>query len=189
MFGIKKLLKNLVSTDAPAPVGDSQKKLHTVKFDETRLTPKLKEQLKNYIATLELIEKKSEASVYSAALEALRRGRDANHLFTALMQIEGMQKGNASRITMLLLNRGTALMTLERYLSLGLTQATWVYAKAPCMHDFNNPSQADLKRDADHRKLDGKTFDIRTGVKVNGVYIWPSFEDGCKCTSKVVLPF
>lgn len=189
MFGIKKLFTHLTRTASQPSVEHSQNKLPTVKFDARKLTPTVKAQLKKDIATFELIGKKNVSNIYSVALEALRRGRDAHHLYTGLMGIEGMQKGSAHRITLFLLNRASALMTTESSLSLGITQATWVYSNAPCMYDFTKASEADLKRDAEHRALDGKVFDIRTGVKVGEARIWPGFEEGCKCMSKSVLPF
>ena len=189
MFGIKKLLAHLTRTEGQPSANDSQSKLPTVKFDETKLSPTVKAQLKKDITTSELIGKKNAPYIYSIALEALRSGRDAHHLYTGLMRIEGMQKGSAHRITRFLLNRASALMNIESSLSLGLTEAIWVYSKAPCMYDCKRPSEADLQQDADHRALDGKKFDIRTGVKVGETYIWPGSKEGCRCSSRSVLPF
>lgn len=189
MFGIKKLFAHLTHTASQPSVEHSQNKIPTVKFDAKRLTPTVKAQLKKDIATFELIGKKNASNIYSVALEALRRGMDAYHLCNSLMEIEGMQQGSAQRITSFLLNRASALMTTETRLSLGITQATWVYSGAACMYDFARASEADLKRDAGHRALDGKVFDVRSGVKVGEAHIWPGFEEGCKCVSKSILPF
>lgn len=189
MFGIKKLFAQLTHYGRQESVDDSPSQIPTVKFDTSRLTSTVKAQLKKDIASFDEIGITNAANIYSIALEALRRGQDAHHLFSGLMAIDGMQKGAALRITRCLLSRGAALMTTERRIALGLTQATWAYAKAPCMPDAKNPSAADLKRDADHKALDGKPFDVRTGMKVGDTYTWPGFEEGCKCISKSVLPF
>lgn len=188
MFGLKKLFTKLVSTDEQASAEDLPNQMPTVNVDKSRLTPAVKAQLKKDIASFAEIGKKNEAKVLATALEALNRGRDMAHLSSGLMTIDGMPKNCAHRITRLLVNRADVIMTVERRLTLGMSEAKWVYAKAPCMYDPTNPSKADIKRDAAHSALDGKTFDVAKGMVVDGVATWPGFDEGCKCVSRTILP-
>ena len=189
MFGIKKLLTRLVGTDEQASTEDQPSMMPTVNFDKSRLSPAVTAQLKKDIASFSEIGKKNEAKALACALDALGKGRNMHHLFTGLMAIDGMPKSSAHRITHLLVNRADAIMTVERRLSLGLTEAKWIYANAPCMHDPTNPSQSDIKRDAAHSALNGKTFDVAKGMVVDGVATWPGFDEGCRCVSRTVLPY
>ena len=189
MFEVKKLFGYLKRPIENASTDDFHPQMPTVKFDKSKLTPAVKAQLKKDISSFSEIGKKHQSKILSISIEAVSRGRDMHHLCKGLMEIDGMPSRNAHRITRLLINRSSALMEKEQRLSLGLTEATWLYAGAPCMSDSSNPNEADIKRDAAHSALNGKAFDIRKGVLIDGTPTWPGFDEGCKCSSRAILPF
>jgi hypothetical protein len=116
-------------------------------------------------------------------------GFDAHLLYTELSKIEGMPKERAADITRSLHNKAKAQIDRERKTSLGITHAKWLYANAPCMKDPRHPTDADIRRDAAHKAANGKIYDPSKGLLVDGKWTWPGVEDGCKCVSRIVLPF
>lgn len=156
-----------------------------VKFDASRLTETVKADLSQTIRNLEEIDGRHFDQVYDAALRSISDGRDLRVLFNALMQMNfnGMTKGKAEEIARFLNNRASALMDKERQASIAIEQAVWMHSGAPCEVDIKKPTG----QDAAHRAANGKTFDIRNGLLLNGKRTWPGFDRGCKCGSKAVV--
>jgi hypothetical protein len=128
---------------------------------------------------------KFDPSTVSKGVKAeLRR----NIEFLALMKIEGMSKRRAAEIALSLNNKATAIINRERQASLGITHAKWMYANAPCLRDPNHASAAEVQRDAAHCAANGKKYEIGKGLFVDGKWTWPGVEEGCKCSSRLVLP-
>lgn len=65
-------------------------------------------------------------------------------------------------------------LDIKRKLELGITKAKWVYSKA--------------RSDCGHEILDGKIYNIKTGMRFQGRYIRPGSEPQCICFSKPVIP-
>lgn len=160
----------------------------TVKFDALTLSKSVKADLRRNIEQLDDLRKKRVPQIYEVALGSVSAGRDLNVLFLALMKIEGMSKERAAEIARSLNNKATAIVNRERHTSLGITHAKWTYANAPCMRDPNHPSAAEVQRDAAHCAANGKKYEIRTGLFVDGKWTWPGVEEGCKCASRSILP-
>jgi len=78
---------------------------------------------------------------------------------------------------------------LARLRKLGITHAIWIYANAPCMKDPSHPTAADVQQDAAHCSANGKRYEISKGLFVDGKWIWPGLEVGCKCVARSVLPY
>ena len=160
----------------------------TVKFDPSTVSESVEADLRRNIGLLDDIEKKHGQQIYEAALRSISAGRDLHLLFTALMTIEGMTKGRAAEIARSLNNKATAIINRERQASLEITHAIWMYPNAPCMRDPRHPVAADVQQDSAHRSANGKRYEIRKGLFVNGKWTWPGVEEGCKCTSRSILP-
>jgi hypothetical protein len=161
----------------------------TVNFDPSTVSESVKEDLRRNVELLEDLRKKHVPQIYEAALGSVSAGRDLNVLFLALMKIEGMSKGRAAEIARSLNNKATAIINRERQTSLGITHAKWMYANAPCMRDPKHPSAAEVQRDTAHCAANGKKYEIGKGLFVDGKWTWPGVEEGCKCSSRSILPW
>ena len=158
----------------------------TVKFDTSRVTETVKADLRKNVLLLEGIDRNHFEQVYDAALRSISAGRDLSLLCNLLMQmnIDGMTKQRAGEIARLLNNKATALMGKERCVSLGIKQAHWRYSGAPCEINPTKPTG----QDAAHRSANGKSFEVSTGMFLNGKWTWPGVEPGCRCISTSVIP-
>ena len=177
-----------VKKDYSPSVRFAMEAMPTVKFDPSRVTKRVKADLRRNIESLADLQKKQIPQIYEAALHSVLAGRDMYSLCMALMRIEGMTKGRATEISRSLHNKATAIINREQQASLGITHAKWLYANAPCMRDPNHPSAAEVQRDAAHCAANGKRYEISKGLFVDGKWTWPGVEEGCKCASRAVLP-
>ena len=162
--------------------------LPTVKFDASTVNESVKADLRRSINSLPDLQKKHTQQIYEAVLRSILAGRDLHLAFTAIMAIDGMSEERAAEISRSLNDRATALIGRERQASLGITQAKWMYSNAPCMRDPNHPTAADVQRDSAHRSANGKHYEIGKGLFVDGKWTWPGVEEGCKCSSRAILP-
>ena len=177
-----------VKKDYSPSVRFAMEAMPTVKFDPSRVTKRVKADLRRNIESLADLQKKQIPQIYEAALHSVLAGRDMYSLCMALMRIEGMTKGRATEISRSLHNKATAIINREQQASLGITHAKWLYANAPCMRDPNHPSAAEVQRDAAHCAANGKRYEISKGLFVDGKWTWPGVEEGCKCASRAILP-
>jgi hypothetical protein len=161
----------------------------TVKFDSSTVSETVKADLLRNIQLLDGLERKHVPQIYEAALRSVSAGRDLHVLCTALMKIEGMTQGRAAEIALAFNNKATALINRDRRASLGITHAIWMYPNAPCMKNPKRPTAADVQQDTAHRSANGKRYEISKGLFVDGKWTRPGAEEGCKCSSRSVLPF
>jgi len=148
----------------------------TVKFNKDMVTETIKEDLRQNIKQIAEIPPSDFDMVYKAALSSISKGRDASILYAALMNINGMKKSLASKISLSLNNKATALIEVERQTQLGIKYAIWRYSGAPC----GSSNEA-------HKAADGKPYLVTKGMLLNDQWTWPGREDGCKCTSKPLI--
>lgn len=157
----------------------------TVKFDASRVTDAIKNDIWKNISLLE-IDREYVDRVYDAAIRSISAGRDLSVLHDTLMQLNigGMTKRRAGEIALFLNNRATALMNSQRQEVIGIKQARWLYSGAPCEIDPKKPTG----QDAAHRAANGKLFDVSKGMLLNGKWTLPGAEPGCRCVSKSIVP-
>lgn len=162
----------------------------TIKFDPSVVTESVKADLRRNVELLAGVEKKHVKQIYELALRFIVGRRDFYSFCTELMNlhIEGMTRSKAAEIGRTLANRAGAVIDRERQASLGITHAIWKYANAPCMKNPFNPSDADAQQDAAHLAANGKRYEISKGLFVDGKWTWPGVEEGCKCTSRPMIP-
>jgi hypothetical protein len=79
-------------------------------------------------------------------------------------------------------------MDRDRQKSLGIKYAIWMYSGAPCQVNPKKPSAKDIRQDAAHRAADGKPFEVAKGMLLNGRLTMPGREEGCKCSSRPIIP-
>ena len=173
-----------------ASVGVPSQEIPTVKFDPSSVSESVKANLRRNIELLDDIETKHVNGIYELALRSVVSGD--LHLFCAElmnMHIEGMTTGRAALIGRSLRNKANAILGNERRAALGITQAIWMYSHAPCMVSPRHATEAEIRQDAAHKAANGKKFDLSKGLLVNGKWTWPGVEDGCRCSSRAVLPW
>jgi hypothetical protein len=161
----------------------------TVKFDPSTVSESVKANLRRNIWLLNNIEKKHFRQIYEISLRSVVSG-DLHLFCTELMNIhiQGMTTGWAAEIGRSLSNKAKAIICNERRTALGITHAVWMYAHAPCVVDPHHPTAAELRQDAAHKEADRKRYDLSEGLLVDGKWTWPGVENGCKCSSRIVLP-
>lgn len=166
------------------------KRIPTVKFDTSRLTQTVLADLERNIRELPQIAEHDFDDVYDVALRSIAAGGDLHMLSTGLvaMNIEGMTPRRASQISTFLWFRAQERMEREQLAAAGITEARWMYSRAPCMVDPKKPTAQDLLQDAAHKAADGKRYCIAEGLLINGRRTWPGREFGCKCSSQPRIP-
>ena len=179
-----------VKKDYSPSVRYAMEAMPTIKFDPSVVTKSVKADLRRNIELLDDLEKKHVNQVYELALRSIVGRRDFYLFCTEMMNlhIEGMTRSKAAEIGRSLANKAGAVINRERQASLGITHAIWMYPNAPCMKDPKRPSAADVKQDSAHRLANGSRYEIRKGLFVDGKWTWPGVEEGCKCTSRSILP-
>jgi hypothetical protein len=162
----------------------------TIKFDPSVVTMSVKADLRRNVELLAEAEKKHVRQIYELALRFIVGRRDFYSFCTEMMNlhIEGMTRSKAAEIGRSLANKAGAVINRERQASLGITHAIWMYPNAPCMKDPRRPSATDVQQDSAHRLANGTRYEISKGLFVNGKWTWPGVEEGCKCTSRSILP-
>lgn len=159
-----------------------------VEFDSSAVTESVKADLRRNIRLIDDLDEGHFEQVYKAAVDSVTAGRDFQALFKALTDIEGMTKGRAEQVARSLNNKATSLINRERQTAVGITHAIWMYANAPCMVKPKVATDSDIRQDAAHSAANGKRYEISKGLFVDGKWTWPGVEEGCKCSSRVVLP-
>lgn len=105
----------------------------------------------------------------------------------ARLMAPGVAQWRAGAISRFLVNRVNSVLDAERQLSLGITEATWMYSGAPCIDPREEWTDAYRAQDAAHKAANGKRFKIRKGMYVDGRWTWPGREEGCKCVSRRMI--
>ena len=160
--------------------------LPTVAFDASRVTDGIKADLWAKVQELEDLPNGQQEAVYEAALRSVSRGRDLHVLAKALTEI-GVPSARASEIAFYLNNRATSMMNIDRMLSVGITEAKWLYSGAPCYCKYP-PTDADLRRDEAHKAANGNRFPLAKGLQTNDGWAYPGRELGCKCIANGIVP-
>jgi len=125
-------------------------------------------------------------TVYQAAFQAISAGGALHIISAALMGIDGMTKGRAADISRSLNFKTKAIMNAEQQTKLGITYAIWCYSGAPCQLHPKLPGGEE--QDAAHKAANGKPYLISRGMFLNSEWTWPGRQDGCKCSSKSMIP-
>lgn len=165
---------------------ETRASIPTVKFDPKQVTKAIRADLSARISEFEDLPEGKQAQIFDAAVIMAQRGGNLHHLATTLIDL-GVPKGRANYITRYLASRSRALMNVARMRDNGLTEGKWLYSGAPC-YATNAPSIAELAMDEAHRSANGRKFPLDKGVKLNGVWTFPSLEPGCKCVTIAVVP-
>ena len=114
--------------------------------------------------------------VEGLVMRSVQQGRRLDELTKQLADRYGITKRRAAFIARDQNNKATATITRVRQESLGLTKARWRH------------SHAGKKPRPSHVAADGKEYDVRTGMLIDGKYIRPGEEPNCRCASESIIP-
>ena len=163
------------------------KRIPTVKFDASKITPAIEIELKAAIRETNEIPEAEHIRIFDAVLAGVKRGGDLYVIAKALETMPGnLSKAKVGEICRNLNNRAMAKVTTQRQTDLGITHAKWLYSGAPCVANFP-PSESDLARDAAHKAANGQEYEVSKGIFMNGLWRRPREEPGCKCVANSVI--
>ena len=165
---------------------DRQRTLPTVRFDPSRVTDAVKNDLWDRVQEFEDMPYGQEQAIYDAALASIVKGGALPILAGALTAM-GVQRERATEISRYLWFRASAIMNVERMVALGLKEAKWRHSGAPC-YTRVTPTQAQLHMDAAHKMADGKCYPILKGMLIDGRRTHPGMDPGCRCLSMAIVP-
>lgn len=116
------------------------------------------------------------SQVEGLVMRSVQQGRDVETLTKELQARYGVTKRRAAFIARDQNNKATASMNRVRQDALGITQAKWRHSGAG---KHPRPS---------HIAADGKTYDVKKGMYLDGKWVWPGTEPNCRCTSESIIP-
>lgn len=148
----------------------------TVQFNLSReANDVLQATIGENIALIKSIGQEHLTQVEGLVMRSVQQGRDLGALTKDLHERHGVTKRRAAFIALDQNNKATATITRVRQQSLGITEATWLHS-----HGGKEPRQS-------HLAADGKKFDVRKGMLIDGEYIWPGQLPRCRCVSRSII--
>ncbi len=145
----------------------------TVRFDRSRVTEEVKDDLWAAVQEFEDLPLGEEQSIYVAALEGISRGRDLAFIVSAITDL-GVPQRRATEIARYLTNRSMSIMDTVRLVGLGIANARWLWSSACGVEG--------------HKEADGRTYAPGSGLKIAGRTTFPGREFGCSCVGNAVVP-
>lgn len=158
-----------------------QSSLRTAGFNvRFTLTDAMKEAhaavVQEQVGLIRSIPQKYLTEVQTLVMQSAARGRDVGTLSTQLRETYGVTHRRANTIARDQNNKATATMTRARQLAMGMKRGKWRHS-----HAGKTPRPS-------HLKANGKMFDIKKGMLIDGKYILPGEEINCRCTWEPEIP-
>lgn len=116
------------------------------------------------------------SDVEGIMMRAVQTGVDPGDLSAQLVARYGVTRRRAASIALDQNNKATAVIVRVRQDQLGLTQAKWKH------------SHAGVHPRPEHLAADGKIYEIKKGMYLEGKWTWPGHEIKCRCVSQSVIP-
>lgn len=152
----------------------------TVQF---KITPVMRDvmnaTIQENVALIKSIPEQYFLGVSGIVDRGFSRGRDLSYISKELQKRYGITSRRAAFIARDQCNKLSATVTQARRIELGLFEAEWQHSGAG-----KHPRPSHVKAGKDKMK-----FDVRKGAYIDGKYILPGEEPGCRCSSKTILPF
>lgn len=163
--------------------------LPTVEFDRRLIDRAEKSALKRAVAEIEDLRPEHHKRVLAAAITCAERGGDLAYLCDAILGLRGNEvtERRIGEIARHIQNGSRARTDRKRRLELGIEKAIWMYSGTACIPDARNQSKAALAQDAAHKAAGGRTYDVATGMMLEGRWTMPGEREGCRCTSRPVI--
>ena len=184
-FGRYTKVRTKSKTTAEQPPQATISCVPVVTGDFSRVTEAVKADLWQAVVQTEDIPAESAQFVYEVSLRAAVTGN--LYEMAEALKNSGILPQQAAALCRWLPTRAKSLITRDERIKLGLTEAIWIYSGAPCK--ANPTDDTSKSRDEAHRLANGQRYNVVEGLTFNGRSTWPGYEQGCKCSSKSVLPF
>lgn len=114
--------------------------------------------------------------VETLVMQSVSRGRDLGTLTNELQQRYGITRRRAAFIALDQNNKATSTMQSASQRALGIRRGRWRHS-----HAGKEPRPS-------HVKADGEEFDLDKGMFLDGKWVMPGEEIGCRCTWEAILP-
>lgn len=148
-----------------------------VQFAPTReMRETLAATLQEQVGLIKSIPQKYLTDVQGLVMRSAMRGRDVGTLAQELKEQHGVTHRRANLIARDQNNKATATMTQARQTALGIEEGFW-------MHSHAGKTPRPL-----HVKANGKRFNIKKGMLIDGEYILPGEKINCRCTWRPIIP-
>jgi len=149
----------------------------SVQFSMTReMNDVMQATIGEQVGLIRSIASEHLSQVEGMVMRSVQSGRDLGTLTKDLERRYGVTRRRAALIARDQNNKATASMNRVRQESLGITQAIWRHS-----HAGREPRRS-------HLAADGKTYDVKKGMFLDGEWTWPGREINCRCTSQAVIP-
>lgn len=129
------------------------------------------------VALIRSIPQQYFTDVEGIVMRGYSSGRDLASISQELQSRYGITSRRANFIARDQSNKLNAATTRTRRMELGIEEAEWMHS-----HAGKQPRKS-------HVAANGKRYKIVKGCLIDGKYINPGEEPGCRCVSKSVLPF
>jgi len=114
--------------------------------------------------------------VETLVMQSVSRGRDLATLTKELQHRFGVTRRRAAFIALDQNNKATSVMQSARQRALGVRRGRWRHSHAGKVPRVS------------HVKADGKEFDLDKGMFLDGKWVMPGEEIGCRCGWEAILP-
>lgn len=159
---------------APAPSPPA------LRFDPSRVTDAVVDNIASTLSELGIVPEDDWDTVFGVTVESVKRGSDLFTMSQAFQGI-GVSKRDAAHAAHLISRRTNAIMQIENWGSLEIVDAKWLWPGVDCA--LENPDDV-----RGHRQANGKRYRIERGLLINGRYVTPGMDDGCRCIGNAIIP-
>lgn len=132
--------------------------------------------LSENVGLIKSIAEQHLTQVEGLVMRSVQQGRDLGFLSKELHERYGVSKRRAAFIALSQNNMATATIKRVRQDSLGITDEVWLHS-----HGGKHPRPT-------HVAADGKRFNVKKGMFLDGKWTWPGVEPGCRCVGRSVIP-
>lgn len=151
-----------------------------VKFTPAVVTKAVRADMRACIEVLDDVLPAERDIVFGAALGCVMDGGNHNLLTERMQAATGMSFRRAVQAGGWLVHRANALIERDRQIAGGIIEAKWSYSGSPC--------DGTAAQDAEHSAANGKTYRVKRGMLLDGVWTLPGMEAGCMCFSGPIVP-
>ncbi|POS10219.1 phage head morphogenesis protein [Burkholderia gladioli] len=128
------------------------------------------------VSLIRSIQSEYATEVEGLVMRSVTAGRDLGALTDELQQRYAITRRRAAFIATDQNNKATAQMARARQLGMGITKARWLHVGGG-----KQPRHS-------HVQANGKVFDLKRGLMIDGEYIFPGELPNCGCVAAPIIP-